>query len=91
MKLHVLILLAGIFVLSCATKNDKYTIQGTIADIDSVMVYLQKPGSDGWEKLDSAKVIDGNFTFNGAVTMPEMWYLSLNENEVVCTTFYREC
>ena len=87
MKLHVLILLAGIFALSCSTKNDKYTIQGTIADNDSVMVYLQKPGSDGWEKLDSAKVIDGNFTFNGAVTMPEMWYLSLNENELSVPLF----
>ena len=87
MKLHVLILLAGIFTLSCSTKNDKYTIQGTIADNDSVMVYLQKPGSDGWEKLDSAKVINGNFTFNGAVTMPEMLYLSLNENEVSVPLF----
>ncbi|MCK7524393.1 MAG: hypothetical protein MZV64_45565 [Ignavibacteriales bacterium] len=58
MKLPILILLAGIFALSCSTKNDKYTIQGTIADIDSVVVYLQKPGSDGWEKLDSAMVIE---------------------------------
>jgi peroxiredoxin len=32
-------------------------------------------------------VIDGNFTFNGAVTMPEMWYLSLNENELSVPLF----
>ncbi len=44
MKLTCFELLAGIFALSCSTKSDKYTIQGTIADIDSVVVYLQKKG-----------------------------------------------
>ena len=47
MKQPILILLAGILMLSCATKNDQYTIQGTVADNDSSMVYLQKPGIDG--------------------------------------------
>mgnify|MGYP003416929802 FL=1 len=87
MKQPILILLAGILMLSCATKNDQYTIQGTVADNDSSMVYLQKPGIDGWEKLDSTKVIDGNFTFNGSVALPEMWYLSLNENEISVPIF----
>ncbi len=87
MKRHILMLLIGIFLLSCATKKDQYTIQGTIAGIDSAMIYLQKPGSDGWEKLDSTKVIDGNFTFNGEVTLPEMWYLSFKENEVTVPLF----
>lgn len=87
MKRHILMLLIGIFLLSCATKKDQYTIQGTIAGIDSAMIYLQKPGSDGWEKLDSTKVIDGNFTFNGEVTLPEMRYLSFKENEVTVPLF----
>jgi peroxiredoxin len=87
MKQIIFVLLTGILLLSCSTKKEQFTIQGTISDIDSVMIYLQKPGIDGWEKLDSTKVIDGNFIFNGAVKMPEMWYLSINENEVSVPLF----
>ncbi len=87
MKRHNLILLVGILLLSCATKKDRYTIQGTIADIDSVMVYLQKQGSDGWEKIDSTKVMNGNFTFTGSIAMPELYYLSLKEKEVAVPLF----
>lgn len=87
MKIFMLILLIGILLISCATKKDQFNIQGTISGIDSVMIFLQKPGSDGWEKLDSTKVIDGNFTFNGAVTLPEMWYLSIKEKDVSVPLF----
>ena len=87
MKRPILILLAGILMLSCGTKNDKYTIQGTIADIDSVVVYLQKKGSDGWEKIDSAMVMNGKFTFKGSISLPEMFYLNIKEKEVVVPLF----
>jgi peroxiredoxin len=87
MKRPILILLAGILMLSCGTKNDKYTIQGTIADIDSVVVYLQKKGSDGWEKIDSAMVMNGKFTFKGSISLPELFYLNIKEKEVVVPLF----
>ena len=87
MKKINLIILATIILISCTTKKDQFTIQGTIADVDSAMIFLQKPGIDGWEKLDSTKVIDGNFTFNGSVALPEMWYLNLKENEVSVPLF----
>jgi peroxiredoxin len=87
MKKLNLILLAAIILISCTTKKDQFTIQGTIADVDSAMIFLQKPGIDGWEKLDSTKVIDGNFTFNGSVALPEMCYLSIKENEASVPLF----
>lgn len=32
-------------------------------------------------------MVDGSFTFNGAVTLPEMWYLSLKDNEISVPLF----
>ncbi len=78
----ILILLVSILLLSCTSKKNQFTISGTIAGNDSVMIYLQTRGIDGWEKLDSTKVINGKFNFIGSMDMPEMRYLTLKENEV---------
>ena len=82
MKRLILILLVGIFIASCTSKKDHFIISGTIDNTDSVFIYLQTRGIDGWEKLDSTKVMNGKFTFTGSVNMPEMWYLTLQEKEV---------
>ena len=87
MKNLIMILLAGIVLVSCAAKKDQFIINGSITGNNSSMIILQKLGSDGWEKLDSAKVIDGSFTFKGSVTLPEMWYLKIKENEASVPIF----
>jgi peroxiredoxin len=87
MKQTVFILLAGILLLSCSTEKDQYTIQGSIAGVDSAMVYLQKIGIDGWEKIDSTKLTDGNFHFSGSVVLPEMWYLTIDEKQLSLPIF----
>ena len=82
MKKLILTLLVSILLYSCSSKKNQFTISGTIAGSDSVMIFLQTRGIDGWEKLDSTKIMNGKFTFNGSIDMPEMRYLTLKENEV---------
>lgn len=77
-----LILVMGILLASCASNKDKFNISGSIDSKDSVMVFLQKRGIDGWEKLDSTKVINGKFSFIGSVNMPEMLYLTMEEPKI---------
>lgn len=83
----ILVLQVSILLISCTSKKSQFTINGTIAGNDSVMIYLQSRGIDGWEKLDSTKVINGKFTFTGSIDMPEMRYLTLKENEVTVPLF----
>lgn len=82
MKNIIFILIAGLLVASCNVKKDQFTITGYVDGIDSAMIYLQKRGIDGWEKLDSTKVINGKFNFTGSLVMPEMWYLTIQEPKV---------
>lgn len=44
MKNLMLILLAGIILVSCTAKKDNFNILGSISGNDSVMIFLQKPG-----------------------------------------------
>jgi peroxiredoxin len=78
----VLILLSGILILSCSAKKDQFTIKGSLVGFDSSMIFLQKRGIDGWEKLDSTIVKNGNFNFAGSVGMPELYYLNIPEKEI---------
>lgn len=87
MKKTILIFLISLLIASCSTKKDQFTIQGKIAGIDSVMIYLQKKGIDGWEKIDSTTINKGNFNFSGSVTLPEMWYLHLQEKQISVPIF----
>jgi peroxiredoxin len=82
MKKIIFILFAGLLISSCNVKKDQFTITGNVDGIDSVMIYLQKRGIDGWEKLDSTKALNGKFNFTGSVVMPELWYLTTQEPKI---------
>ena len=56
---------------SCGNKN-QYVINGTVADMNGMTVYLVCDGKDA--PVDSAIVADGTFTFTGTVeeVVPKM-------------------
>jgi len=80
-------LLVVILLASCARKTDSYTIDGKVNDVDSGMIFMQKYEIDQWVKIDSAKLDHGKFTFKGKTTLPEMWYLVMNEKQVLIPLF----
>ena len=89
MKQFMVTLLIGAVLASCSFEKDTFTINGSITGIDSGMIFLQKYDNDlsDWIRLDSAALDKGNFTFNGKVTMPEMWHLSMPGNQVFLPVF----
>lgn len=82
MKKIIFVLFVGLFFASCNVKKDNFIITGTIAGVDTATIFLQKRGIDGWEKLDSTKVLNGKFNFTGSVIMPEMWYLTMDDKKI---------
>ncbi len=80
-------LLVSIFLISCARKNDSYTIKGNVIGVDTGMIILQKYETDQWVKIDSTRIENGKFTFKGTTALPEMWYLTIKEKQVFVPLF----
>lgn len=80
-------LLVSIFLISCARKNDSYTIKGNVTGVDTGMIILQKYETDQWVKIDSTRIENGKFTFKGTTALPEMWYLTIKEKQVFVPLF----
>lgn len=74
----ILPLLIGCNQNKSETSNG-FTIEGNITGINDGTVYLMKAGAYlgyTFEKIDSAKIVGGTFTFTGNVNFPEMYYLT---------------
>jgi thiol-disulfide isomerase/thioredoxin len=92
MKNTLLILLTIIMLVSCDQKtliNNEYHIQGTLTGDYSGKVFLYKREAGNWLKLDSTLPEQGMFHFNGNVTLPEMYYIRL-ENSNGSISFFNE-
>jgi len=75
-KLLILAAFAGIF--ACTPKHDGYTINGTITgdSITATKVFMANT-SRANPIMDTADIVDGKFVFQGKVTTPEFYYITL--------------
>jgi len=82
MRKTLFIMLITAILASCTSrKSDIFTINGTIAGMDTGMIYLQKRDHGKWIRTDSTMIKGGNFTFTGKVDMPEMRYIAVAKKE----------
>lgn len=86
MKQLIPILLFVLVFASCKNKA-QYVVSGTIAGIDSGMVYLVKAQAGQPQVIDTAKIENGKFKFKGEEAVPELSYLRLNEREYFAQFF----
>lgn len=79
----ILFSLCSLFVLiGCDQKNSGYTIQGTLTgDLENgTQVFLRKMGEDRQPvDVDTTKVENGTFTFNGKAGAPELHYIFVDK------------
>lgn len=78
-KIILFSLLAMSLLYSCdnntAEIQKTYTITGQLTGAIDGSVYLKTRGEDAWETIDSATVLNGQFTLNGSVEEAQMAYL----------------
>lgn len=82
MKTHVFLWAALCMVLiSCSgSHSNQFTLLGEIENSeDASMVYLQQFRNKMYFVVDSAKVVNGKFTFKGEVGDPALYAFSLNK------------
>lgn len=77
LKSGLLVLALVSTIISCSKKEEGYTINGKFSDMKDGMVYLEHD-IDGDKKItDSAKIVDGNFTFKGKVEEPLLYKINI--------------
>ena len=85
----IFILILPLFIGCNQNKSETskvFTIVGNMTGINDGNVYLMKAGGYlgyTFEKIDSTKIIDGRFTLTGTVNFPEMYYLTIGENQPI--------
>ncbi|WP_372776277.1 redoxin domain-containing protein [Mangrovibacterium sp.] len=85
-KLFPIFLLA-LLMAACQSNSTKFTVSGTIAGVDSGVVYLVKAQAGQPLVVDTVDIVQGKFTFEGSAQIPEMSYLRLNEREYFAQFF----
>jgi len=68
-------------ISSCSKKEEGFTINGNIAGQKDGMVYLEFLDGDQKIPKDSAKIVDGKFTFAGKVDEPLRYSVKLKGQE----------
>lgn len=70
-------LLTAACMMQLVVQAQSFTLTGQVEGKPSGYIYLNYPGSDGNYRMDSAKLSEGRFTFNGNIDGPSMSGLSL--------------
>lgn len=100
MKKIVIACLFSLFIFSCnnpksqseketVSKKNGFVLQGTLKSAVSDKVYLSKIIENDLQPVDSAKIENNNFTFQGIVEYPERFMLSF-ENSSAAVIFIVE-
>ncbi|MEN2402521.1 TlpA disulfide reductase family protein [Flavobacterium sp. MC2016-06] len=63
-------------ITACSDKKTEFTINGNFEGVKTGMAYLEIAG-DTAKAIDSAKIVDGKFTFTGTVTEPMIHSIKL--------------
>ena len=85
-NLSLLVLLL-LFIAACQSNSTKYQISGTIAGLDSGKIYLVKAEKGQAVAIDTTDFIDGEFSFEGTIDVPELHYLRLNNRDYFAQFF----
>jgi len=84
---NILTAIVLLIFLSCHTKKDEFTIKGNIAGVDTGKVYLQKLVEGKPQSIDTADIVNGEFSFKGKMDLPDLRVLRLNERDYFAQIF----
>src|ERR1044072_1153363 len=83
---HLLFLLITpvIFLFSCSSQKNKFTITGNISNMPEQNIYLEELNINDIVILDSQKYDgSGNFKLSGSAPEPGLYRLRLDENKFI--------
>lgn len=82
--LFVLVLL---FIAGCQSNSAKYQVSGTVAGLDSAIVYLVKAENGQPVAVDTTDLVQGKFEFEGSIDVPELRWLRLGDRQYFAQFF----
>lgn len=82
-----IVVLLVLFIAGCQSNSAKYQVNGTVAGLDSAVVYLVKAENGRPVTTDTTNVVEGKFSFEGTIAVPELHYLRLGERDYFAQFF----
>lgn len=82
-----LLVLLSLFIAACQSNSTDYQIRGTMAGLDSGIIYLVKADKGQAVAVDTTELVDGKFSFEGSIEVPELHYLRLSEKDYFAQFF----
>ncbi|MHA7110992.1 redoxin family protein [Sunxiuqinia elliptica] len=76
-----LLTLVVLFFAACQSNSTQYKVSGTVAGLDSGIVYLVKTENGRPVTTDTTDLVNGEFSFEGSIAVPELYYLRLNAQD----------
>lgn len=78
----LLLPILGLFLLAFAVVNGDFQIQGTANGLEGKTIVFRKQDEKlGLVAVDSAKVVNGKFSWKGKVTEPEIYFAEIKDSE----------
>jgi len=75
---------------SCRTEVNEYVIQGKIEDTNEGYVYLKRVDDKSFTIVDSARIENGNFVFQGSLNSPQAFGLTTSSTDNSPQLFFLE-
>ena len=86
MKKLIIISLILTIIVSCTNNNEtknNFTINGIVENQTNGTIFLKKRVDGEWIILDSTELNNGNFKFSGHIGLPEQYYISISEKNII--------
>ena len=91
MKKNVLLIVLALIAISCTERNiNNLSLSGHVEGIESGTVYLQKFRNKFFFVIDSAEIVNGQFSFSKNVELPEIYGLSVDTLKGSFLVFFDE-
>jgi peroxiredoxin len=79
-KFLSLIVCFAVSLISCQQNPNKLNLTGTVKNVSSGVVYLQRYENKSFFTIDSTQIVDGKFKFTKEVKLPEIYGLAIDNS-----------
>ncbi|MDR0726178.1 MAG: DUF4369 domain-containing protein, partial [Prevotellaceae bacterium] len=64
----------------CGKNPNKLNLSGTVKNVSSGTIYLQRYENKSFSNIDSTEIVNGTFKFTGEVELPEIYGLAIDNS-----------
>ncbi|MDR1594413.1 MAG: AhpC/TSA family protein [Prevotellaceae bacterium] len=80
MKYFFTLIIVILLIGGCGKNPDRLNLSGTVKDVSSGKIYLQRYENKSFFNIDSTDIVNGTFKFTNEVKLPEIYGLAIDNS-----------